>query len=193
MPVGGTPASPPTCSARFDALIRKRKNRLGQTARSERARTPRLLTGVGFVLLVLTATPAARAQDAGPDIAAVEIVDFTIPESLTGVPGDAERGWAIVQNAQNATCLICHPMPMPWQPDHGNLAPDLTGVGNRYSAAEFRLRLVDPKVLNPFTIMPAYYRIQDLNRVQEKHVGQTIYSAQDIEDVIAYLLTLTEE
>ena len=82
---------------------------------------------------------------------------------------------------------------MPWQPDHGNLAPDLTGVGNRYNAAELRLRLVDPKVLNPFTIMPAYYQIQGFTRVQEKYVGKTICGAQDIEDVIAYLLTLTEE
>ncbi len=148
---------------------------------------------LGFSLVGFGILAPAAAQDEGPAVVAYEIVDFAIPEPLTEVPGDVERGWTIVQNAANATCLICHAMPMPWQPDHGNLAPDLTGVGNRYNAAELRLRLVDPKVLNPFTIMPAYYQIQGFTRVQEKYVGKTIYSAQDIEDVIAYLLTLTEE
>jgi sulfur-oxidizing protein SoxX len=122
-----------------------------------------------------------------------EVVNFGIPTPLTLDPGDSERGWAIVQDASNATCLICHTMPMPWQPDHGNLAPDLAGVGSRYTAAELRLRLVDPKALNPDTIMPSYYRIEGLERVQEKYQGKTVYGPQDIEDVIAYLLMLTEE
>ena len=38
--------------------------------------------------------------------------------------------------------------------------------------------------------MPAYYRVDGLTRVQPQYQGRTIYSAQDIEDAIAFLLTL---
>lgn len=146
------------------------------------------------MLAGLGVTAASLAQGSGAQIPVkYEIVDFGIPKPLTADPGDPERGWTVVQDASNATCLICHTMPMPWQPDHGNLAPDLAGVGSRYTAAELRLRLVDPKSLNPDTIMPSYYRIEGLNRVQVKYQGQTVYSPQDVEDVIAFLLTLTEE
>ena len=162
---------------------------MAKTAGRHPVQAPGRLKPLVLALLVLGGSHAAGAQE----LVQFEIVDFAIPLSLTGVPGDAERGSAIVQDASNATCLICHSLPMPWQPDHGNLGPDLRGVGNYYTAAEFRLRLVNPKVLNPDTIMPAYYRTRDLTRVQEQYLGRTIYSAQDIEDVVAYLLTLTGE
>jgi sulfur-oxidizing protein SoxX len=83
-------------------------------------------------------------------------------------------------------------MPIPDEPDPGNIGPDLAGIATRYTAAELRLRLVDPKIINPSTVMPAYYSLRNLKRVEEQYVGQTIYSAQDIEDVVAFLLTLTE-
>jgi len=132
---------------------------------------------------------AAQTPGAEP----VEIIDFAIPRPLTDRPGDPARGKRVLTDAGNATCLICHAMPIPEEPDHGNLAPDLAGVGSRYTAAELRLRIVDPKVLNPDTIMPAYYRSAGFYRVQEEYRGTSVYSAQDVEDVIAYLLTLTEE
>jgi sulfur-oxidizing protein SoxX len=155
---------------------------------------PIYLGALGLALVAFSSAPTpTSAQDQRPAVVAYEIIDFAIPEPLTEIPGDIERGWTIVQDTANATCLICHSMPMPWQPDQGNLAPDLAGVGSRYNAAELRLRLVDPKALNPFTIMPAYYQVQGLSRVQEKYLGKTIYSAQDIEDVIAFLLTLTDK
>jgi sulfur-oxidizing protein SoxX len=155
---------------------------------------PIYLGALGLALVAFSSAPTpTSAQDQRPAVVAYEIIDFAIPEPLTKIPGDIERGWTIVQDTANATCLICHSMPMPWQPDQGNLAPDLAGVGSRYNAAELRLRLVDPKALNPFTIMPAYYQVQGLSRVQEKYLGKTIYSAQDIEDVIAFLLTLTDK
>jgi sulfur-oxidizing protein SoxX len=121
---------------------------------------------------------------------AYEIVGDGIPEPLTDQPGDPVRGEIIVRDARNATCLICHTMPIPDEPDQGNIGPDLAGVGDRYTAAQLRLRLVDPKILNPYTVMPAYYSLRNLNRVQALYAGQTVYSAQDIEDVVAYLLTL---
>ena len=55
---------------------------------------------------------------------------------------------------------------------------------------ELRLRLVDPKALNPDTIMPAYHRVEGFHRVHERYGGKPILTAQQIEDVVAYLLTL---
>lgn len=109
---------------------------------------------------------------------------------LTDVPGDSARGLATVRDATIATCLICHAMPIPQEPNHGNLGPPLEGVGDRYSEGELRLRIVDAKKLNPDTIMPAYFRVEGLYRVDAPYAGKTIYTAQQVEDVVAYLMTL---
>jgi sulfur-oxidizing protein SoxX len=113
-----------------------------------------------------------------------------IDEPLTAVPGDAARGLAIVRNAANATCLICHTMPIPEEPNHGTLGPPLDGVADRYSEGELRLRIVDAKRANPESIMPAYYRKDGLYRVDAPYANRTIYTAQEVEDVVAYLMTL---
>ena len=118
------------------------------------------------------------------------IVNGAIPEPLTDQPGDAERGRRIVLDREGGDCLICHAMPLPQRQFHGTIGPPLDGVGSRYSAGELRLRLVDPKALNPDTIMPAYYRVEGLHRVHERYRGKPILTAQQIEDVVAYLLTL---
>jgi len=134
---------------------------------------------------------ALSAEDSG--LVKFIIVDHEIPQPLTSEPGDPAKGKKIVTDASNATCLICHAMPIPEQPDHGNLAPDLTGIGSRYTAGQLRLRIVNPKAFNPDTIMPAYYRNSGFTRVLGEFAEKTVYSAQDVEDVIAYLLTLTSE
>lgn len=144
------------------------------------------------VLASIAAIVAVGAVWAQSGLVPYRIVDGGIPEPLTDQPGDPLRGEVVLRDARNATCLICHHMPIADEPDQGNLGPDLAGVANRYTAAELRLRLVDPKAINPDTVMPAYYSLGNLNRVQALYEGQTIYSAQDIEDVLAYLLTLTE-
>ena len=112
-----------------------------------------------------------------------------IPASLTGAKGDPVRGRAIVANRQVGLCLLCHSGPFPEERFQGNLAPDLRSAA-RLSEAEIRLRLVDPARVNPQTIMPAYYRAEGLTRVAPSFRGKTILSAEQIEDVIAYLVTL---
>ena len=129
---------------------------------------------------------------AQPQAALYEIVDDGIPRPLTEEPGNRFRGELIVRNAANASCLICHQMPIPDEPNPGNIGPDLAGITDRVTEAQLRLRVVDPKVFNPATVMPAYFSLRNLNRVEGQYVGQTIYSAQDVEDVIAFLMTLTE-
>ena len=109
---------------------------------------------------------------------------------LTQEVGDAARGRAIVANRQLGLCLLCHTGPIPEERFQGNLAPDLAGAGDRWSTGQLRLRLVDPSRFNPATIMPAYFKTEGLNRVSAALKGKTILSAQQIEDVIAYLETL---
>jgi sulfur-oxidizing protein SoxX len=119
-------------------------------------------------------------------------VDDAIPASLTGAPGDPERGLKIVTNRQVGLCLLCHAGPYPQERFQGTMAPDLTGAGARWNEGQLRLRIVDAEKINPQTIMPPYYRVDGLTRVAPGFRGKTILSAEQIEDVVAYLMTLKE-
>jgi L-cysteine S-thiosulfotransferase len=114
-----------------------------------------------------------------------------IPNSLTGTPGDAARGRALVLN-RTSTCILCHTGPFPEEKFQGDLAPNLAGAGGRWSEGQLRLRLVDASRLNPATIMPSYYRLDGLDRVGTAWRGKPILSAEQIEDMVAYLVTLHE-
>jgi sulfur-oxidizing protein SoxX len=115
-----------------------------------------------------------------------------IPTPLTALPGDSRRGKAVAVDSNRGNCIICHKMPIPDIPPDafGDLGPPLDGVGTRLSAAELRLRIIDARRINPDTIMPPYYSIESLHRVERPHGGRPILSPQDIEDLIAYLATL---
>ena len=139
-------------------------------------------------LLALIATPAASQEE----LRSYVIVRDSIPESLTGKPGDAERGRAIVANRTVGLCLLCHSGPIPEERFQGNLAPSLAGAGARWSEGQLRLRVVDAARLNPDTIMPPYYRLDHLQRVARNFAGKTIFTAEQLEDVVAYLATLKE-
>jgi L-cysteine S-thiosulfotransferase len=115
-----------------------------------------------------------------------------IPESLTGAKGDPVRGRAIVANRQVGLCLLCHSGPFPEERFQGNLAPDLRGAGKRWSEGQLRLRIVDSARINPTTIMPAYHRTEGLARVAPAWRGKPVLSAEQIEDVVAFLMTLKD-
>jgi sulfur-oxidizing protein SoxX len=104
--------------------------------------------------------------------------------------GDPARGRAIVTNRQVGLCLLCHSGPFPEERFQGDLAPDLRGVGARYSEAELRKRLVDPAALNPRTIMPSYSRTEGLSRVAPNVRGKPLLTDEQIDDVVAFLATL---
>ena len=109
--------------------------------------------------------------------------------SLTGAKGDPAKGRAIVANRQVGLCLLCHSGPFPEERFQGTLAPDLAGAGTRWSPGQLRLRIVDSTRINPATIMPPYYRIDDLTRVSPAFAGKPVLNAEQIEDVVAYLAT----
>ena len=104
--------------------------------------------------------------------------------------GDPARGRALVANRQVGLCLLCHTAPIPEERFQGNLGPDLAGAGSRWTAEQLRARIVDARAFNPNTIMPAYGKSDGLNRVPAALQDKTILSAQQIEDVVAYLQTL---
>ena len=120
------------------------------------------------------------------------VVGDAIPEPLTGVAGDPARGRVIVTSRQRGLCLLCHSGPFPEERFQGDLAPSLAGVGSRLSEGQLRLRLVDSRKLDPGTIMPSYYRTNGLNRVGSAWRDKPVLTAEEIEDVVAFLATLRE-
>ena len=105
---------------------------------------------------------------------------------------DAARGRAIVADRTRGLCLLCHAAPMPEERFQGDLAPTLAGAGSRWSADELRLRLLDARRFNPDTIMPPYGPAEGLARVATAWRGRTLLAGDDIDDVVAYLVTLKE-
>ncbi|MGJ5202641.1 sulfur oxidation c-type cytochrome SoxX [Bradyrhizobium sp. HKCCYLR20261] len=140
------------------------------------------------IAVIVTALPAvAGAQALKP----YTISGDGIAQSLTSEPGDPARGRALVL-ARSSTCILCHSGPFPEARFQGDLAPSLNGAGSRSTISQLRLRLVDASSINPETIMPSYYRVDGLTRVGSAWRDKPILSAEQIEDVVAYLATLRE-
>lgn len=126
-------------------------------------------------------------------LAGLVIVGDGIPAPLTATPGDPARGRAIVVDRQAGLCLLCHRGPFaatPAERQQGTLASNLTGAGSRWSEAQLRMRLVDPKRVDPASVMPAFHRTEGLQRVGAAWQGRPILDAQQVEDVVAFLRTL---
>ena len=144
-----------------------------------------------FAGAILIATATAGAETMPGD---VTIEDGVVAQSLTGQAGDPAMGreWAAGRKLGN--CLACHTTTdLKDLPFHGEVGPPLDGAGDRWSAGQLRAILVNSKaVFGDETIMPAFYRTSGFNRTAEKFEGKTVLTAQQVEDVIAYLLTLKE-
>ncbi len=64
-------------------------------------------------------------------------------------------------------------------------------MATRLTPAQLRLRVADNMRVNPDTVMPSYYRVDGLDRVAAEHYrGKPILSRAEVEDVVAYLVTL---
>ena len=138
-------------------------------------------------LLLAMAIPAVAAAQT------LQVTGDAVMQSLTGSAGDAARGRAIIIDRQKGFCLLCHSGPFSEEPLQGNLAPSLAGAGSRWNKGQLRLRLMDNKRINPESIMPAYHRIEGLNRVGPVCRDRPILNAAEIEDVLAFLTGLTAE
>ena len=116
------------------------------------------------------------------------IVGDTIPAPLSHEAGDAKQGKLVFVSRERGHCILCHTIEGLKAEFQGNLGPDLSDVGNRLTSGQLRLRIVDITFLNPNTAMPPYFRIHDLNQVENRYKMQTILSAQEIEDLVSYLI-----
>lgn len=147
---------------------------------------PNIKTALSTVAVVALMAGTASADE----LVKYKIVDNAIPKSLTGTPGDAKNGEKVLINRQLGNCLSCHAVSsLSSQPFHGEIGPPLDGVADRYDEAQLRMQVVNAKVINPDTIMPGFYRT-DLHRVLKEYEGKPILTAQQVEDVVAYLKTL---
>ena len=141
-----------------------------------------------LVIFLAIQTSTGEAKD---ELVAYSVVDGMVPTSLTDRPGDPKRGREIA-SGRVGNCLACHKMPITEEQFHGDLGPNLVGVGSRFTEGELRIRLIDPKLVNPETIMPAFYKVSNLRRAARRYLGQPLLDAQAIEDLVAYLKTLTQ-
>ncbi|MCI4643619.1 MAG: sulfur oxidation c-type cytochrome SoxX [Hyphomonadaceae bacterium] len=133
--------------------------------------------------LATACSPDPAGRLAGP----VEIVGDAIPASLTGVPGEAGRGEVVFISREQGHCVLCHQIEGLDAEFQGNLGPALTGIGTRLSAGQIRYRIVDAQAIWPDTVMPSYYRTGELQQVGEAYRGQPALSAEQVEDLVAYL------
>ena len=133
-----------------------------------------------------------NGQDSLPDdYCRWEVVDYAIGEPLCGLAGNTQRGREIVSDSSRGNCLACHQLPIPGVEAYGTIGPPLVGIAARLSVPQIRLRIVDTRNINPMSIMPGFYRDPRLiNRPEEMYRGRTFLTAQQVEDVIAYLATL---
>ncbi|MEY2662538.1 MAG: hypothetical protein RIQ35_855, partial [Pseudomonadota bacterium] len=135
--------------------------------------------GAALAITTLLALPI-------PSQAQVVWTGDAVQTALSSSPGDPIKGRAIVTSRQTGLCILCHAGPFPEERFHGNLAPDLRLSIANLSAGQLRARLVDPSQSSPNTIMPAYFRIDHLQRVAPQFTGKTVLTGQEIEDVLAY-------
>jgi L-cysteine S-thiosulfotransferase len=157
--------------------------------KGERLRLP----AAAFAFALAASGPGpAWAQDAAFKLIPLAVSGDEIRASLTGTAGDPERGRAIVTDRHVGLCLLCHSGPFAEERFQGDLAPDLRGAGARWNEGQLRLRIVDSSRINAATIMPAYYKTEGLTRVAPAFRGKPVLSAEQIEDVVAFLKTLRD-
>lgn len=152
------------------------------------------LATLSFAAGMMAATVSfATAEVVLPD--AVSMEDGAVTASLTGSAGNAENGRKVFANRKLGNCLACHMnKDLSEQPFHGEVGPPLDGVADRWEEAELRAILIDSKLaLSDETIMPSFYRLKNGARTLDKFEGKTILTAEQVEDVLAYLQTLKEE
>lgn len=138
---------------------------------------------------MLFAAMAGYAVAAAPVLEPYRIEGDAIPAPLGPIAGNPARGREVM-TGRDANCLLCHAVPETGIRFMGDIAPPLSGVGARMSTGQLRLRVVDQSRLNPDTVMPSYYRTEGLVRVAPAYRGKPVLTAQQIEDVVAYLQTL---
>lgn len=167
---------------------------LAGLAKEKQVEGDKLMNGVKLFLAGALLLPASVAisADVAPD--AVKFEDNTVVASLSGAPGDPVAGAAAFKDRSLGNCLACHAnKDMEQELFHGNVGPSMDGVADRWTPEELRAIVSDAKkVFGEETVMPGFYSLEVGLTVRENLVGKTVLSAQQVEDVVAYLATLKE-
>ena len=155
----------------------------------------------------LTAITMAASLVAGAALAdAVAPGDVTYTEygeietSLSGAPGDAEAGAKVMTTRGLGNCVACHKVDALDAAFQGEVGPPLNGVGGDRSEAELRGIVANAKMTFEGTVMPAFYKTSGFIRPGDGYTGkgaaeedlEPLLTAQQIEDVVAYLMTLKD-
>jgi sulfur-oxidizing protein SoxX len=143
--------------------------------------------------VVALLTLACCGPAAAASLQTYEVSGDAIVAPLATTKGDPAKGRAIIVDRQKGLCLLCHSGPFPEQRFQGDIAPSLAGAGSRLSEGQLRLRMVDSTRINPDSVMPSYYRVNHLTRVAPAQREKPILEAQDIENVVAFLVTLQDQ
>lgn len=124
----------------------------------------------------------------------VDFTDYQVTESLTGTPGDPAEGRKTFVDRGLGNCLACHAVSaLADEQFHGDVGPPLDGVADRWDEAQLRAIVADAKkIFGEETVMPGFYSLDVGVNVREDLVGKTILTAQQVEDVVAFLTTLRE-
>ena len=141
---------------------------------------------------------AAQAAEITPTEVVYE--DGAVAVSLSGAAGNPEEG-AIIMNKGAGNCIACHEVTaLSHLPFHGEIGPALDGAADRWSEAELRGIVANAKNWFPDTMMPAFYKTEGFTRLGNAYTGKAhegdvapLLTAQQIEDVVAFLMTLKEE
>lgn len=151
------------------------------------------LIATGMVAFFAFAGSQVLAEDVSPENVKLND-DLAVTDSLTGKPGDAAAGRKWYAGRKLGNCLACHvTADLKEQPFHGEVGPEMAGIADRYDEGQLRAILVDSKkVFGDQTIMPGFYTLDNGVRVHKKFKGKTILSAQQVEDIVAYLKTMKE-
>lgn len=149
-----------------------------------------ITNALSLVCVGLLASTTVLAADVAPND--VKFDGLSVNESLTGAAGDPDSGRKIFSNRKQGNCLACHAnSDMNDQLFHGEVGPSLDGVAGRWQEPQLRTILVNAKaVFTEQTVMPGFYTLEVGADVREDLIGKTILSAQQVEDLVAYLKTL---
>ncbi|MBI1207096.1 MAG: sulfur oxidation c-type cytochrome SoxX [Azospirillum sp.] len=147
---------------------------------------------IAFLIAAVVGGPVAPGAASAEDLVAFVVDGQSVPKPLTGTPGDPVAGAKASVNRGGGNCLACHVLPIANQPFQGDVGPDLRGVGARLNEGELRLRVINAKLVNPESVMPAFYKADGFLMPRKDLAGKPILTAQEVEDVVAYLASLKE-
>lgn len=144
---------------------------------------------IAFLACLLT---VACTPDSPRLVAPNQIDVDSIPLPLADTLADAAHGKTLFVSRDGGHCVLCHQVAGLDAEFQGDVGPALTGIGSRLSPGQLRLRVVDYELVQPGVLMPSYYRSHDLYQVSDAHEGKPVLSADDVEDLVAYLSSLKE-